>query len=99
MDRALLMALAIWYDGLLRQGVVKDYADLASLGRVTRPRMTQIMNLLNLAPDIQEAILFLPRTIKGYDLITERSLRPVVAELLWTKQRKLWRSLSEATLS
>jgi len=34
---------------------------------VTRARITQIMKLLNLAPDIQEEILFLPRTVKGRD--------------------------------
>jgi hypothetical protein len=43
---------------LIQQGVVKDYADLARLGQVSRARITQIMNLLNLAPDIQEPILF-----------------------------------------
>ncbi|MDM8004641.1 MAG: hypothetical protein QUV05_00600, partial [Phycisphaerae bacterium] len=57
-----LMALAIRYDRLVSRGEVRDYADLARLGYVTRARITQIMNLLNLAPDIQEAILFLPRT-------------------------------------
>src|SRR6185295_3410288 len=57
---ARLMALAIRFDGLLRQGKFRDYAELARLGRVTRARMTQIMKLLDLAPDIQEQILFLP---------------------------------------
>ncbi len=57
---ARLMALAIKFDGMIREGVVTDYADLARLGLVTRARMTQIMNLLNLSPDIQEEILFLP---------------------------------------
>jgi hypothetical protein len=56
-----LMAFAIRFDGLVRSGEVRDYADLARLGYVTRARITQIMNLLNLAPDIQESILFLPR--------------------------------------
>lgn len=51
---ARLMALAIKFDGLVRQGVVRDYADLARLGYVSRARITQIMNLLHLAPDIQE---------------------------------------------
>lgn len=51
-------------------------AGLARLGHVTRARVTQIMNLLNLAPDIQEEILFLPRTLKGRDPIRERHLRP-----------------------
>ena len=54
------MALAIRFDGLLRQETVRDYAELARLGKVTRARMTQIMKLLDLAPDIQERILFLP---------------------------------------
>ena len=58
---ARLMALAIKFDGMLREGVVTDYADLARLGSVTRARMTQIMNLLNLAPDIQEQMIFRSR--------------------------------------
>ena len=52
------MALAIKFDGMLREGVATDYTDLARLGSVTRARMTQIMNLLNLAPDIQEQMIF-----------------------------------------
>ena len=48
------------------------------------------MNLLNLAPDIQEAILFLPRTTKGRDPIPERHLRPIASILDWRKQRKIW---------
>jgi hypothetical protein len=86
-----LMALAIRFEQLVRNGVVADYADLARLGRVTRARVTQIMNLLNLAPDIQETILFLPRVEKGPDPITERQLRPVAAEVEWGKQRRMWR--------
>ena len=76
-----LMALAIRFDGLVRRGEVRDYADLARLGYVTRARITQIMNLLNLAPDIQEAILALPRVEEGRDPITERDLRPIAAIL------------------
>ena len=34
---------------------------------VTRARMTQIMNLLNLAPDIQEELLLLPPVTEGRD--------------------------------
>ena len=49
-----LMALAVRFEGLLQEGTVKDYADLARLGGVTRARITQIMNLRNLAPPIQE---------------------------------------------
>ena len=59
---ARLLALAIRLEGLLREETIRDYAELARLGRVTRARMTQIMKLLDLAPDIQEQILFLPLT-------------------------------------
>ena len=58
---ARLMALAIKFDQLLRSGQVASYAELARLGQVTPARVTQIMNLLCLAPDLQEALLFLPR--------------------------------------
>jgi hypothetical protein len=84
-----LMALAIRFDGLIRQGAVKDYADLTRLGSVSKARISQIMDLLNLAPDIQEQLLFLPRTVHGRDPVTERQLRRVVAEADWTRQRAL----------
>jgi len=87
---AKLMALAIRFDRLVRDGVVADYAELARLGHVTRARMTQIMNLLDLAPEIQEALLYLPRVEAGSDPITERDLRPVAAEADWRKQRRMW---------
>ena len=35
-------------------------AELARLGRVSRARITQIMDLLMLAPEIQEEVLHLP---------------------------------------
>ena len=86
-----LMALAIRFEKLIRDGRVRDYADLARLGNVSRARLTQIMNLLNLAPDIQEAILFLPRTDRGFDPISERRVRAITAVPDWRKQRRLWR--------
>jgi hypothetical protein len=90
---ARLLALALRFDGLLRQGVVADYAELASLGRVSRARISQIMNLLLLAPDIQEAILFLPRTLHGRDHIRLWQLQPLALALDWKKQRRLWHDL------
>src|SRR5687767_1615544 len=54
---ARLMALAIKFQDMVDRGEVRDYADLARLGFVTRARLTQIMNLLLLAPDIQEQLL------------------------------------------
>jgi hypothetical protein len=88
-----LMALAVRFEGLIERGEVQDYADLARLGFVTRARITQIMNLLHLAPDIQEDLLFLPRTTKGRDPIRETDMRPIAATAHWSRQRKMWKAL------
>jgi hypothetical protein len=93
-----LMALAIKFDGLIKEGVARDYADLARLGYVTRARMTQVMGLLNLAPEIQEQILFLPKTMAGRDPVSERSLRRVTAIVRWDRQRKAWREMRGCTI-
>jgi hypothetical protein len=91
-----MMALAIRFDGLIREGVVADQAELARLGYVTRARITQIMNLLQLAPDIQEAVLFLPRIERGNEPIQERQLRPTAAVPDWRKQRRMWKILANS---
>lgn len=85
-----LMALAIRFDQLIRDGVVADQAELARLGHVSRARVTQIMNLTLLAPDLQEAILFLPPTQCGRDPIHLRDLQPITATSDWRKQRRIW---------
>ena len=89
---ARLMALAIRFEGLLQEGAVADQAEIARLGHVTRARVTQVMNFLNLAPDIQEALLFLPEVVEGRDPISERDMRPVMAEVDWERQRGMWSS-------
>jgi len=88
---ARLMALAIRFEGMLRDETIQDYAELARLGRVTRARITQIMKLRYLAPDIQEQILFLP-PIKG---LNERNLRPVVSRINWREQRRLFKKICQ----
>jgi hypothetical protein len=88
------MALAIRCEELIRAGVVERYADLAELGQVSRPRVTQVMALLNLAPDVQEELLHLPRVTAGGDPVLLRDLQPIAATLDWARQRKMWRELS-----
>jgi len=88
-----LLALALHMDELRRQGEVSDYAELARLAMVTRARMTQIMSLLLLAPDIQEEILFLPQSGGGLDPIREKAVRPIASVPDWRKQRVMWRDL------
>ena len=94
-----IMALAIRLDGLIRDGVVTDYADVARLGHVSRARVTQIMNLLHLAPDIQEALLLLPEVSDGRDPIRERMVRPIAAVMDWRKQRKIWQKMRTSATS
>ena len=90
---ARLMALALRFEQLIRSGV--NYRQLASLGHVSPARISQIMNLLQLSPGLQEQILFLPHTQRGGDPIHLGQIRPITAVLDWTRQQKmaakLWR--------
>jgi hypothetical protein len=88
-----LMALALRFDDLLRSGQIASYSALASLGHVTRARVCQIMNLLCLAPDIQEALLFMRRPARGRDPLILADLQPLTALLHWGKQRRRWQRL------
>lgn len=85
-----LLALAIHFQQLLDDRVVADQSDLARLSQVTQPRITQIMNLLMLSPEIQEEILQLPKVVEGKDPIHEKLLRPIAAEVCFRKQFELW---------
>ena len=93
---ARLMALALRIEELVRTGQVASYSTLATLGHVTRARISQIASLLHLAPDIQEALLFLPPTVRGRDPIILADLMPLAAAFDWRKQRRLWRKLLPA---
>ncbi|MCC6394005.1 MAG: hypothetical protein IT167_25635 [Bryobacterales bacterium] len=83
---ARLMALAIKFQEMVDRGEVRDYADLARLGYVTRARITQIMNLLNLAPDIQDELLSCASDTPSHWL-TERHIRSISSALYWSDQR------------
>lgn len=88
-----LMALALRFEELIQNGEVKDYAELARLGQVTRARITQVMNLTLLAPDLQEQLLFLQRVLKGRDPIHILQLQFICLTCDWEKQRMLWQAL------
>ena len=91
-----LMALAIKFQEIVDFGEVRDYAEIARLGYVTRARVTQVMDLLLLAPDIQEEILGLGTS--GSSLCTERQLRNLVRHVLWDRQRRVWRAMQKPQL-
>ncbi len=86
---ARMVALAHRWRSLIRSGVVEDQAALAALVGVSRARVTQVMDLLHLAPDIQEALLDLPGVVRGRDGRRERDLRAIAAELHWPRQREM----------
>ena len=91
-----LMALAIKLQDMVDRGEVQDYADLSRLGYVSRARITQIMNLLNLAPQIQEALLFPSSGPNDFSPTCEHRIRRVSRLVLWTDQNATFGSVSPA---
>ena len=85
-----LVALASRMQSMIDSGEVESFQQLAELGRISQPRMTQIMSLLNLAPDIQEELLYLPEVMQGKAAIHEKLLRPLTTEMDWRVQRRMW---------
>ena len=75
---------------MIESGQVETFQQLAELGRISQPRMTQIMSLLHLAPDIQEELLYLPEVMKGKATIHERLLRQLTRQADWRVQRRMW---------
>src|SRR6056300_684985 len=86
-----VMVQGIECDQLIRDGVMKNQSELAHYARVTTARMTHIMWLTNLAPDIQEAILFLSRIESGPDSVKEIVVRRIARVMDWGVQRGRWR--------
>ena len=89
---ARVLASAHEIDGMIQRGELRDLADAARALGLTRARVTQITNLLLLAPAIQEAVLDLPHVEQGRDPITERSLQRIVAEPNWNLQLQIWKN-------
>ncbi len=92
-----LMALAIRLEHLLATGQVKDQAEIARTAGITRARVTQIINLTQLAPDIQEAILNLEPTTDHVPRFREREVRTIAILPNWEKQRLMWKQLVKRT--
>ncbi len=80
---ARMLALAHHISSLVEAEQLRDYAEAARALGLTRARLTQVMNLLLLAPDLQERIL------RDEANATERALRRVVRESAWDRQRAI----------
>lgn len=85
-----LLALAIYFDDMIRKGDAKDYADIGRLTCLCRERVSQIMKLNYLAPDIQLEVLYLPQLPLGRTVISETALRKIANLLSWQEQRREW---------
>jgi hypothetical protein len=81
---ARLVALSHQLEARVQSGQVKDYDALARLNGVSPARIAQIVILSQLAPAIQEYVLFLSAEHAG--LITEVELREIAREIHWNRQ-------------
>ena len=88
-----LLVLAYHFEALIRDGVVKDYAEIARLTGLSRARVTQLANLGLLSSPVQEAILGAPGSLAGVNRIVERDLRSLTTDAAWSAQRKGWAAL------
>ena len=92
-----LLAFAHHLDAQIRSGVYDDMADAARRLGLSRGRLTQILGLTLLCPAVQSGILSLPPVNRGRDPVTERTLRPIVAEPVWGRQTGMWQHAQETT--
>ena len=86
-----LLALGHRIQELIDAGEVRDLAVAARRLGLTRARVSQVCNLVLLSPSIQQEILSWPPIRSGRDPISERALRPIIAEVHWSRQEELWR--------
>jgi len=83
---ARLLAMVHDIERQIQTGEITGYADVDRHRRLTRARVTQVMNLLLLPPDIEAPILGMTAT-PGQEPVTDRQLREVVSTVIWGEQR------------
>ncbi len=93
------MALAIQLQLRIEKGELTNQAAIARAGEVTRARLSQLMSLNHLAPDLQELLLFLQRVIRGADPIQMRQVISITKVSDWNEQRSLWQHLRNSQAS
>ena len=86
---AQMLALAHHIERSIEAGTYVDRAHAAKSLAITRARVTQLCDLLVLAPDIQEELLFL-ESVDGVEPTSERALRAITRMLSWREQRAAW---------
>ncbi len=94
---AVMLALAYKIQEAITQGKVRDQADVARRLGFTRARITHLLDLLLLAPDLQERVLFL-EAVDGVQPLSERALRAVAHTRTWPDQREQWEEIDRSKL-
>jgi hypothetical protein len=87
------LALAIHFENMVQTGEASNYAEVARMNCMSRERVSQIVRLIYLAPDIQTEALYLPPTTTGRYPISEVAARTVANILCWKEQRAAWKRL------
>jgi hypothetical protein len=87
---ARMLALAHHLQRAIDRGLVPDRATVAKRLGLTRARVTQLLDLLLLAPDLQEQVLHL-EAVDGVEPVSERVLRAVARAGTWAEQRAAWK--------
>jgi len=95
---AVMLALAHKIQDAIDRGAVRDRAEVARRLGFTRARITHLLDLTLLAPDLQDRILVL-EAIDGTEPISERALRAVAHAGSWAEQRAAWPESSGPTPS
>ena len=90
-----VVALAIHFQDMMDRGEIRNHADLARLGCISRERVSQVMMLAWLAPDIQQQVLGLPKTPGGRFPVSETALRTIARVASWAEQRTRWEGLAQ----
>ncbi|WP_141588627.1 MULTISPECIES: hypothetical protein [unclassified Myxococcus] len=86
---ARMLALANHVEAAIERGLVASAADVARQLGFTWARVTHLLDLQLLAPDIQEEVLF-PESVDGKEPLSERNLRAVAQAGTWEVQRERW---------
>ena len=90
-----VLALAVHFEQMIATGEAEGYADVARLTCLCRERVSQIVRLTYLAPEIQVEILYLPPCPAGRYPISEVAVRKIANLLCWTEQRRAWSQLKQ----
>ncbi len=80
-----MLALAYYVEDLVEGGALGSYAEAAAKLDITRARVSQVLQLMNLSAGIQEQILM------GSIAPSERRLRSIAAIPDWAEHQARWR--------